>query len=567
MTTRHIGAWGRRDDAFEPPAPPEDMVRWLRARLPAGSPLPRFDASRFRPAGPETTPRDLKDLPDLGPAELSTDDLDRLAHSRGQGTPDLLRLRSGTVRRLPDAVARPADEAEMAALLRAAAAHDVRVVPWGGGTSVTGGVNTPRVDEPVVVASLERLAGLVDLDETSGLATFGAGTFGPDVESALAPHGLTLGHFPQSFELSTLGGWIVTHSSGQESLRYGRIAERVAGLRLVSPAERLAVPVLPASSTGPDLRQWIAGSEGRFGVLTRATVRVATKRHEVRVEAAMLPDWWTGVEVCRGLLRSGIADGLSLLRLSDEPETEVALTVGLGDGPFASLARGWLKLRRVWNGCLLLVGAPDSSDGDRALDDARALVGEAGGAWLGRRPGRHWLRDRFRHPYLRDGLLDLGLVTDTLETAAPWSRLRPLYDAVRRALREGVADGEEEIPVLCHLSHPYEDGASLYFTFFFACPDDGDEAVARWADLKRRASRAIAAVGGATSHHHGVGAWHAPWADAEWSPENETRSEAGSETEEETGGRLLLEAVARRLDPAGVMNPHVLLDATDRLED
>lgn len=558
MTQRKIGAWGLETDGegFEPPAA---MVQWLRSRLPEGAALPRFEAGR------QSVPA-TRDLPDLGPAALSTDDADRVAHSRGQGTPDLLRLRSGTVRHLPDAVARPADEQEMATLLRKASEHEVRVVPWGGGTSVTGGVNTPAGDQPVVVASLERLSGLVDLDEDSGLATFGAGTLGPEVESALAPRGLTLGHFPQSFELSTLGGWIVTHSTGQESLRYGRIADRVAGLRLVSPAERVAVPALPASSTGPDLRQWIAGSEGRFGILTQATVRVAPKLHGTRVEAAMLPNWWEGVAVARDVLRSSAAAGLSLLRLSDEPETEVAMTVGLGDGPFASLARGWLKLRRVWNGCLLLLGAEDSLDGEQALDECRALVADAGGVWLGRRPGRHWQRDRFRHPYLRDGLLDLGLVTDTLETAAPWSRLPKLYDAVREALRAGVRDGEAEIPVLCHLSHPYEDGASLYFTFFFGCPGDktgdGDAAVERWADLKRRASQAIAEAGGATSHHHGVGAWHAPWADAEWAD-----AQGPSAGDPAAGGRAMLEAVAQRLDPARILNPHILLDATDRLED
>lgn len=544
MAQRRIGAWGFETEAFEPP---DAMVEWLRRRLGETTPFPRFDGERFVAGEVAGTA-----LPkDLG-TDLSVEALDRLAHSRGQGTPDLLRLRSGTVRRLPDAVARPTDDEKLEALLTAAQARGVRVVPWGGGTSVTGGVNTPPVDGPVMVASLERMSGLIELDDVSGLATFGAGTRGPYIEAALAEHGFTLGHFPQSFELSTLGGWIVTHSTGQESLRYGRIVDRLAGARVVAPAGRVEIPALPASSTGPDLRQWIAGSEGRFGVLTRATVRIAARSAGPRVEAAMLPDWWSGVEAARAMMRLRL--DLSLLRLSDEPETEVAMTVGLGDGPFAALARAWLRLRRVWGGCLLLLGAEDSADGDRTFDRARATVADFGGVWLGARPGRHWLRDRFRHPYLRDGLLDLGIATDTLETAAPWSQLPRLYEAVRGALREGVA-GEREIPVLCHLSHPYEDGACLYFTFFFACPPDGDQAVARWAELKRRASAAIAETGGATSHHHGVGTWHAPWADAEWSGGGPTR------------GRDMLEAVALRLDPDGVLNPHVLLDPTDRLED
>lgn len=527
---RRLVGWGFEDVRFEPPAA---MLRWLSDRLGEGEPFPRFERQRVELPEPV-------ELPDLG-LPLSTEDDDRLRHARGQSLPDLLRLRSASLRHFPDAIVRPGDDDELETLLRRAAEAEIRIIPWGGGTSVTGGVNRVPNGRPAVTVDLAGLSGLEHLDEASGLATLGAGTLGPDLEAALGERGFTLGHFPQSFELSTLGGWIVTHSSGQESMGHGRIADLVAGLDLVAPAGRLHVPALPASAAGPDLRQWITGSEGRFGILSRATVRVRRRSETMRVEAALVPTWAEGVEAARQLSRARVP--LCLLRLSDEPETAVALTVGLARSAVEPLVRTYLKLRGVSEGCLLLLGAKGSlEEVDQAFDQARSVLRGLEVAWLGAGPGRNWQHDRFRHPYLRDGLLDHGYATDTFETAAPWSAVSRLYPRVKEALAE--------LPVLCHLSHPYEDGVSLYFTFFFRCPTDADEAIETWAGWKRRAQEAIAEEGAATSHHHGVGSMHAPWAPREWG---------------ETGTRML-DAVARELDPAGVMNPHVLLDPEDRLE-
>ena len=452
---------------------------------------------------------------------------------------------------LPDAVLRPGDGGEVERVLRAAAREGVRVIPWGGGTSVTGGVNVLPGEAPVVSLDLVRLAGLEELDEVSGLATLGAGTAGPALEEALAARGFTLGHFPQSWELSTLGGWAATRASGQESLGYGSIQELVAGLELVAPAGRLRLPALPASAAGPDLRHLVLGSEGRLGVITRATVRVRRRPERLQVVGTLLPGWEEGLEAARALLQEGVP--LTLLRLSDEPETEVALAVGLGStGPAAPLVRGYLHLRGIrGSGCLLLTGAAGpSAHVEETLERSAALVKRHGGVSLGASPGRHWVADRFRHPYLRDALLDRGVATDTLETAAPWSRLPGLAREVRRALEEALADDGESTAVLCHVSHPYRDGASLYFTFFFRCPADPEAAVARWAVLKRAATRAIVLGGGTLSHHHGIGSWHAPW----------YGDEVGA------AGRELVAAAASALDPAGVLNPHVLLDPEDRLE-
>jgi alkyldihydroxyacetonephosphate synthase len=537
--TRRLGAWGFEGERYDPsPA----LLEWLAGRLGPAEPFRGRD-----PAA--TTLPPPRALPALG-APASADARDRLAHARGQGFPDLLRLRAGRLAAAPDAVVRPGDEAEVAAVLAACAAAGVRVVPWGGGTSVTGGVNAPGGDRPAVALDLERLAGLSALDARSGLATFGAGTFGPALEAALAARGLTLGHFPQSFELSTLGGWIATRSSGQESLGYGSVADLLAGVALVAPGGRLDQPPLPATAAGPDLRAVVLGSEGRLGVVTRATVRVRERRPPLRATGTLLPSWDAGLDAARALLRSGTA--LSLLRLSDEAETEVGVTLGLrGHRLAGAAARAWLALRRVpERACLVLAGAPADRAGARALDDAGAILRERGGVGLGDRPGRRWLADRFRHPYLRDALLDRGIGVETVETAAPWSRLAPLAGEVRAAIEAALAREGERCAVLCHVSHGYLDGASLYFTFFFRCPPDPERAVARWADLKRAATRAIVEGGGTVSHHHGVGAWHAPW----------LPREVGAD------GVRVLGAVASALDPAGVMNPSVLLDPVDRLE-
>lgn len=537
---RKVGAWGF--EGVDYPAPPP-LLALLSERIGPAKALPRFDPARFKPPPPRR-------LPDLR-CEPSREDFDRLAHSRGQSLTDLLRLRGGRVPAVADAVLRPASEAEVEQALQACAANEVRVIPFGGGTSVTGGVNVVPGDEPVVSLDLGRLSGLLELDETSGLATLRAGTRGPDVETALARRGFTLGHFPQSFELSTVGGWIATRASGQESLGYGGMERLLAGFELVAPAGRLELAAFPASAVGPDLRQLVLGSEGRLGVITRATLRVRPRRPALTLRGALLPSWEAGVEGAREILKSRIP--LDLLRLSDETETEAALALGLSrERPLGRILRRVLSLRGMSErSCLMLYGAsgPELEAG-RTLDAATDVLRPRGFVPLGASAGRRWMADRFRLPYLRDALLDHGYATDTLETAAPWSRLANLRTAVGDRIEKAVEAEDERIVSLCHLSHAYLDGASLYFTLFFRCPNDPDQASARWARLKRAATEAVVDGGGTLSHHHGVGMWHAPWY---------AREVGGF-------GRRLVAAAAEVLDPKGVLNPHVLLDPADRLE-
>lgn len=536
---RRIGGWGFEGERFPPS---EQLVAWLREHV--GPPGPAVPGDLVEP--PELAPRPLPELPG-GP---STAPLDRLAHARGQGLADIVRVRTGTVAALPDAVCRPSTAAEVAGILAACRRHQVTVIPWGGGTSVTGGVNVLPSEVPVVSLDLGRMSGLTGLDEGSGLAVLGPGTPGPAVEAALEPLGLTLGHFPQSFELATVGGWVATRSSGQESLGFGRIEDMVAGLELVAPDGRLDLPALPASAVGPDLRQLVMGSEGRLGVITSATLRVRPRPERRVVEAALVPQLETGLAAVRELVWSRLP--LAMVRLSDAAETEVALAVGLASSRLAPVVQGWLRLKGIGrDACLLLVGAAGHREGvDGALGRARWTIRRHGGVVLGRRPGRHWTRDRFRHPYLREELLELGWATDTLETATPWAAAAATRERVGAAIAGALSGDGERVAVLCHVSHPYRDGTSLYFTFFLRTAGDPDELVGRWARVKRAATEALVATGATLSHHHGVGQWHAPW----------YRREVGDD------GRRLVAAAARELDPAGVLNPHVLLDDADRLE-
>ncbi|HEV8239443.1 MAG TPA: FAD-binding oxidoreductase [Thermoanaerobaculia bacterium] len=545
---RRLAGWGFEGVTVPPPAA---ILAWLTERLGPGTPCavvpPRLDA--------QPKPRKLPRLP----GSVSTEALDRLANARGQGLPDLLWLRSGGAPALPDAVIR-AEESEIAGVLAACARTNVRVIPRGGGTSVTGGVNVLADERPAVVLDLSPLSGLHALDGESGLATFGAGTLGPRVEAELGAFGFTLGHLPQSWELSSIGGWVVTRSAGQESLGYGRIDDLVAGVELVAPGvddggpRKLSLPAQPASAAGPDLRRLVLGSEGRLGVVTRVTVRVREAPARREVVAWLLPEWDAGLTAAREIVQDGVP--LSMLRLSDAVETATALLVGLGHGGAGAAAiRRYLSWRGVAEGCLLLVGAAGSErECHRALAAATPHLRPHRGVSLGRGAGRRWLTDRFRHPYLRDGLLDAGFGTETLETAVPWSQVAPLRRRVVEALASSLADEDEQVVVLCHLSHPYLDGASLYFTCFFRVPSDPAAAVARWATLKRAANAALVALvskmGATISHHHGVGSWHAPW----------LAQEIGED------GLRTLAAAAATFDPNGILNPHVLLDPVDRLE-
>lgn len=473
---------------------------------------------------------------------LQTDPEVRLRHALGQSLPDWVALRSGRIPAFPDAVAFPESDADVRDLLRFAAWAGARVIPYGGGTSVVGHLTPPAGEAPVLTVDMGRMSRMGHLDETSGLATFGAGVVGPDLEAQLRARGFTLGHYPQSFDYSTLGGWVATRSSGQQSAHYGRIERLFAGGKLESPAGTLPLPVFPASAAGPDLREIILGSEGRLGILTEATVRVRRMPEHEAFFGVFFPGWTAGMEAVRAMVQAGLS--LSMARLNTAEETRTSLLLA-GKPRLTALLRRYLNFRHIGGeeGCLALLGVT----GHHALcktarAEALALARAHGAVEVGGAAGRAWRKNRFRAPYLRNGLWEAGFAVDTLETALPWSRISAALEAVEGALRRGLEPHGEAVHVMSHLSHVYSDGASLYTTYLFRLTDP-EATLERWRTLKGAASRAVVASGGTISHQHGVGTDHAPYLAAEKGPL----------------GMAALGAVMRTFDPEGLMNPGKLV--------
>ncbi|PID85329.1 MAG: FAD-binding oxidoreductase [Chloroflexi bacterium] len=476
-------------------------------------------------------------------ALVNTDADVRVKHARGQSLPDWIALRSGRIGTFPDGVALPTSEAEVADLLHYAKEVGATVIPYGGGTSVVGHINPKPGETPVLTINMQRLNNLQQFDETSQLATFGAGASGPDVEAQLRAHGLTLGHYPQSFELSTLGGWVMTRSSGQQSLGYGRIEDLFAGGAIETPAGTWQLLPHPASAAGPDLRQLALGSEGRLGILTKATVRATPLPEEEEFHAVFFPDFAQGQTAVRQIVQAKIP--LSMLRLSTAIETTTTLALAGHERLIGGLEK-ILSLYGVKDEkCMLLFGVTGSKPLVKmARQAALAIIKTHKGIEIaGQRFGKQWIKGRFHTPYLRNTLWDMGYAIDTLETAVSWHKIDKTLADIEAALRPGLAAWDERVHVFTHLSHMYPQGASIYVTYLFRLADDPDETLARWRSLKKAASTAIVANRGTISHQHGVGQDHAPYLPAE-------KGELGM---------ALLNDVARRFDPDGMMNPGKLM--------
>jgi len=465
----------------------------------------------------------------VGPDHCRVGDQDRLLHAGGKSTLDLLRRRDSSPQDAPDAVLLPGSDDEVAEILRYCSQHGIAVVPFGGGTSVVGGLDPLRGDFGAVVSlDLRRFDQLLAFDEVSGEAEFGAGVTGPRAEQLLGEHGFSLGHFPQSFEFASLGGYAATRSSGQDSAGYGRFDDMIRGLRAITPAGVLDLGRAPQSAAGPDLRELIIGSEGVFGVITRVRVRVHPAPQATRYEAWSFPDFATGTAALRAVTQAG--SGPTVIRLSDEAETGVnlATTESIGDN-------------QITGGCLgITVFEGTAAHAESRHAETRAVMEAQGGTSLGEAPAQAWERGRFGAPYLRDALLAEGALCETLETATDWSNVPALKAAVTEALTSALAESGTPALVLCHISHVYATGASLYFT---VVAGQRGNPIEQWLAAKTAASNAIVSTGGTITHHHAVGADHRPW----------MRDEVGEL------GVQVLRAVKSTLDPAGILNPGKLI--------
>jgi alkyldihydroxyacetonephosphate synthase len=465
----------------------------------------------------------------------------RLRNAMGQSLPDWLRLRYGVIDTAPDGVAYPESAQDVRELLAYAAQHGVALIPQGGGTSVAGHLTAP-VGTRSLAVNMTRMRQLLYLDTESQLATFGAGVLGPDLEAQLRARGYTLGHFPQSFEYSTLGGWVATRSSGQQSLRYGRIEQMFRGGTLETPSGTLHLPTFPASAAGPDLREMVLGSEGRLGILTEATVRVMPAAEFEAFHAVFFPNWTAAETAARQLVQAGLS--LSMLRLSNPLETTTMLALA-GHQRMISLLERYLSLRGCKQGkCMLMIGVSGRKPAARtALREALALTLPHGGVHIGRAMGDKWKQNRFRNVYLRNAAWQHGYAIDTVETAVDWPRVEIMMRAVEAAAAQALGQHGEQVHAYTHLSHLYAQGASVYTTFVYRLAGDYETDLARWKSLKKAASMAIVENGGTISHQHGVGSDHAPYIAAE-------KGRLGMST---------LRAVLEHVDPQRIMNPGKLL--------
>lgn len=526
---RRWNGWG--DDQFKLELPANGL-EFLHQRIGVATPLTDASFDSVCARVPESR---LPAHPDV-----DTSSAERVRHGRGQSLADWVAMRSGDPGHFPDGVAFPETSDQARELLQWALAQDLVIIPYGGGTSVAGHINPPASQRPVLTINMGRMNRLLDLDEQSQIATFGAGTPGPLVESQLRARGYTLGHFPQSFELATLGGWVASRSSGQQSLRYGRIEQLFAGGRIETPQGTLTLPTIPASSAGPDVREMILGSEGRLGLITEVKVRVTPLASQEHFYTMFFPDWEQVRSAARKLAQGKVQ--LSMIRVSNAVETETQLALA-GQPSRIRLLEKFLSWRGAGEGkCMMMVGVTGTRVQCRAaLTELKQVCRAHRGVYTGTYLGSKWVEKRFATPYLRDALWDLGYAVDTLETAADWDKVDGLLEGIEANLRNGLQG--EKVHVFTHLSHFYPQGCSIYSTYVFRMDDSHAGTLARWRHLKQTTSELIVRHGGTISHQHGVGKDHAPYLSVE-------KGELGM---------LALRSLCRTFDPNQQLNPGTLL--------
>jgi alkyldihydroxyacetonephosphate synthase len=505
-------------------------------------------------AGPTARPADFGSIEVPAPkeqaglldgVEASTDPLDRVVHARGKSLRDLVKHRRGELGRLPDVVVRPKDEAEVEQVVKAALDANAVVIPFGGGTSISGSLEADPGEQRIVISlDVSKLRRVLAIDAPSNLARIQAGAYGPDLEHQLNAQGWTLGHFPDSFTHSTLGGWIATRSSGMQSDRYGDISDLVRAVRVVTPKGMLATRPVPHTSTGPSVREMVLGSEGRLGVITEATVHVRRVPEERQILGYLFPTWADGLAAMQDIAASEASP--SVTRVSDSYETAFSFATRKDptvlDRVKSKALTTFLERRKSYDVekmCLSFIGYEGSSG---HVSAQRKQVGKItarhGGLCIGASPGELYDQKKFDTPYIRDFLLDRGALADVSETAAPWSRLSPLYDTVMASAHGAFDELGVRGYVMCHLSHSYHSGACLYFTFAFK-PSAQDGGLAQYDLVKSAIQQAFIDAGGTLSHHHGVGTEHARWLEQDVS----------------APGVAMMRALFDGVDPGSNLNP------------
>jgi alkyldihydroxyacetonephosphate synthase len=478
----------------------------------------------------------------VGLEHVDQGDHDRVVHTYGKSIRDLIRIRAGILERVPDLVVYPADEAEVQQIVDLAVASDVVLIPFGGGSNIVGSLEPMPAEERTVVSlDMGRLSKVLDIDEDGGLARIQAGGQGPDLEEQLNARGWTLGHFPDSFTHSTMGGWVATRSSGMQSDKYGDIADITKGLRVVRPGGVLAIRAVPSASTGPSLREMIIGSEGRLGVITEVTAQVHRLPEKREILAYLFPSWHDGLAAMQAIAESDAHP--SVTRVSDAHETAFSFATSKASTGISKVvndalpkvlkAKGW----DVDAMCLSFIGYEGSPEHVAQTQKTVAKIVKANrGMSVGKGPGKLYDQKKFDTPYLRDFFMDHGGAADVSETAAPWSKLRAVSARVYAAANQAFDQIGVQGWIMGHLSHSYHSGACLYFTFAF---EHGEQAEAEYDVVKQAIQQAFIDTGATLSHHHGVGLEHQPWLSQDVSPE----------------GVAVMQGLFDSADPGRVFNP------------
>lgn len=521
--------WGKSEES-KPLSPAVKKLLHLLLGAHPTDESSRIPAERVKLSESQITPAQLQALGDIVGSDYVTQDHEhRLRRAHGKSYPDLLDWRADKVVPAPDAVIAPGTEQEILKILQYCSDEDIAVVTFGGGSSVVGGVNPERAGLQCVISlDMNRFTALEDIDPVSMEATLGAGLTGPYAEILLGAHRLQLGHYPQSFPYATIGGYAASRSAGQSSSGYGRFDSMVRSLTVVTPQGIMEVGrAAPASAAGPDLRQVFLGSEGTLGVITKVRVRVHPIPEKKLYEAFSFRDFAQGVTALRAVAQQGT--GPTVIRLSDDIESSINLSATDKIGETDAKDSGCTCIT-------MFEGTPEHAKSRH--EETRDVLLAHGARSLGEDPARLWEQGRFEAPTMRDALLDNHLICETLETAADWDKLLNLRRAVVEALGTNLPTSPSII--MCHISHIYPEGASLYFTIVSGQSRNPRE---QWSQAKEATCHAIVANGGTISHHHGVGTDHRPFMEAE----------VGEL------GMKVLRAIKYALDPAGIMNPGKLM--------
>ncbi len=458
----------------------------------------------------------------LGEDFVQTDDETRVVHAFGKGVRDLMRVRRGDLGRVPDVVVYPGSQEDVEAVVDAVVASNGVLIPFGGGSNIVAALEAePGETRQVVSVNLGRMNKVLEIDEDSGLAHIQAGVFGPDMEDQLNARGWTMGHHPDSFVWSTLGGWIATRSSGMQSDKYGDIADITRGLTVVLPGQVVRLRPLPSTSSGPSVREMILGSEGRLGIITSAWVNVHRIPEVRELQAYFFGTYEDGLRACQEIVESDAS--VMMARVSDAIETQYIMANGKQSSRVGSmmskaiqkvmLAKGW-DLERIAMSFIGFEGSPVHVRYEKGL--VAKIVRKHGGIGVGKGPGTLYDQKKYDTPYIRDFMLDRGLICDVSETSTPWAYAEEIHTRTVERFNKAMDELGVRGVVFCHLSHSYHSGACQYFTFAIA--DDSDNAEHTYDHAKRVVQQSFMDFHGTVSHHHGVGEEHSPWMEQDISP-------------------------------------------------